>query len=198
MKDKLKYYTDLKNKIGITGSLKTENENQFKEFVELFKTHPDYPKKVEGLTDICIKTNELNHNYLEVNMIKGNLKEDISIKACCRKSPYPKNYNLKRAMRDGITQQIVEFRSEHYKEPCQLCGDNTKIEIDHYNPSFEILSNDFIKITNLPIPEEFDDNFYNAPTFKKENEEFRNSWFLYHKNNSNLRCLCQKCNSKNK
>ena len=75
---------------------------------------------------------------------------------------------------------------------CAFCKSKKDIEIDHVN-LFKDLYNDFVK-DRKDIPSSFDNNFYNAAKFKKDDELFENEWIEYHRKNALLRCLCKKCN----
>ena len=165
-------------------------------FLELFKCHPEYPKKIENIIDLIIVRNKLNYNYLELNIkrINGDI-EDISYIACCRNQRDKQQY-LKQAMRFAISEQIQKYRDNN-ELICEICKSSDKIEIDHFNIKFRDLFSNFIQ-DRKDIPTTFDDNFYNAPMFQEKDISFKQEWHDYHLKNALLRCLCKKCNLLNK
>ena len=60
----------------------------FNDFMELFKNHPEYETKLKNVVDLCIIHNKKNKKYFEINLIKqdGSL-EDISYLRCINKVP---------------------------------------------------------------------------------------------------------------
>jgi hypothetical protein len=48
-----KYFSSRFNK-GLRSSLKIERPDDFKDFMELFKTHPKYSTKLTNVVDLCI------------------------------------------------------------------------------------------------------------------------------------------------
>ena len=67
--EKIKYYQQILNK-GICKSLFNERNEDYKELVELFQNHPEYPYKLRELNDICIVRNKRNSKYYEFNIIR--------------------------------------------------------------------------------------------------------------------------------
>ena len=76
---------------------------------------------------------------------------------------------------------------------CEMCGSHQNIQIDHVI-LFKQLYDNFLLQNTLPVPTQFDDNYYNSAMFKVDDVEFNNSWYEYHKKHCILRCLCSKCN----
>lgn len=67
--------------------------------------------------------------------------------------------------------------------------------VDHDNPSFKNLRDNFLEVNFKEIPKTFIDcDLYKSKIFKKEDEDFKNKWINYHNNNCNLQILCKKCN----
>lgn len=184
-------YFKAKLRKGLCKSLKVERNEDFIDFMELFKNHPDYQTKLKDVIDLTIVFNKRNHNFFEINLVKSNGDiEDISYRYCINERC--ENYNLNSALRYTIEPQILEFRKTNILI-CEFCNSKENIHIDHII-LFKILANNFLK-TKKYIPIDFDDNEYNGCKFKKEDEDFKNEWFDYHKHNAKLRCLCSKCNS---
>lgn len=69
------------------------------------------------------------------------------------------------------------------------------IEVDH-EIHFEQLYCEFLKNNTIPVPTDFDENWDGRQCFKEIDKLFSQEWQKYHKENSQLRILCQPCNSK--
>jgi hypothetical protein len=192
MKEKKEYYKNMIYRIGLISSVKNNDINDYNVFLDLFKNHPEYPQKIDGIIDVCIVRNKMNPKYYELNIIKedGTI-DNISYLSCC-KVQHDEMKNLKSAMRYAIKPQIDHYRSNNVNV-CQSCNSSKNIEIDHFDPSFKKLYTDFIEI-NPNIPKEFQDTYFNSACFKEEDREFEESWCQHHLKYAKLQCLCKKCN----
>ena len=189
---KLAYYRKLIYDIGLCLSLKTNHNDVYHQLMELFKNHPEYPSKFENVVDVAIVENKLIKKYFELQLIKSDGRIDnVSYKACIYKQS--KDSNLKNAMRYAIINQILEYRNTCDKLVCEMCRSEQNIQIDHVI-QFKQLYNNFLLQNTVPVPTQFDDNYYNSAMFKDDDFNFENSWYEYHKNHCILRCLCSKCN----
>ncbi len=187
--NKINYFKTKLNK-GICNSLKNERNEDFNDFMELFKNHPEDESKLKNVIDLCIITNKRNTKYFEINIIRDNGEiEDISYRSCI--SERHDRYNLYSALRYTIESQIKEFR-DNSELKCELCNSTNDIHIDHII-LFKTIVEQFLKNYKI-IPNSFDDNEYNGCKFKDEDKQFMTEWFNYHKLNAKLRCLCSKCN----
>ena len=187
--DKIKHYQQILNK-GVCKSLLLEREEDYKELVELFQNHPEYPHKLRDLKDICIVRNKRNSKYYEFNLMRDDgTTEDISYRACINERNI--NKNLYDAMRDCIDPQIQSFRKNNIMR-CEFCDTTEEIHIDHII-MFKELTDNFLKNKNH-IPTVFDDNNYNGAMFKDIDKEFSKEWYNYHLENAQLRPLCKCCN----
>ena len=191
-KEQLDYFKKRLNIIGLCPSLKKHHTYFYNELMDLFKNHPEYPKKIENVIDIAIERNKQNPSFYEYKIIKSNGDTDNISYRCCINKPCKDN-NLKNAMRYAVENQILEFRNNCNILECEFCKSRQNIHIDHIKP-FKELYDDFLKDRN-DIPSIFDDNYYNSAKFQEIDEDFENEWSEYHKNNATLRCLCRKCNT---
>lgn len=191
---KTNYFKTRLNK-GLCKSLKKERNDDFNDFMELFKHHPESDMKLLDVVDLCIVSNKRNSRFYEINVIRSNGEiEDISYRCCINQR---NNYfDLNQALRYAIEPQIKDFRNANINK-CVLCGSMNNIQIDHIIMFKNLVSN-FLKKTLKPIPDKFDDNEFNSAKFKPENKELEEEWFNYHKKNAILRCLCSKCNKSRK
>ena len=56
-KEQVEYFKKILNK-GLSDSLVNERKQDYEELMELFKKHPDYPSKLEGVIDMKITKNK--------------------------------------------------------------------------------------------------------------------------------------------
>jgi hypothetical protein len=186
---KTKYFSSRLNK-GLCSSLKIERPDDFKDFMELFKNHPEYSTKLTNVVDLCIVVNKKNHKYFEINLIKSDKTvDDISYRICI--SLKHKNKDLYEALRYSIYEQIKEFKNKS-RLICVKCKSLENIHIDHVN-TFKSLTDNFLR-NRKDIPSSFDNTYYNSSMFKTEDKKINDEWFDYHKENAVLRCLCRNCN----
>jgi hypothetical protein len=124
------------------------------------------------------------------------------------------SYKLYDSMRRAISDQIMNYRNNNRgnKEICALCGisnrnnnifENGVIEfhVDHKEPSFMSIRDSFInekKNQGVIIPTIFNDDEFNIPNFREEDESFKNDWWEYHRSNATYQILCKLCNLRKK
>jgi len=186
---KTKHYQQILNK-GLCKSLLLEREEDYKELIELFQNHPEYPYKLRDLKDICIVRNKRTPKYYEFNLIRDDgTIDDISYRECI--SPPNTNKKLNEALRDCIDPQIQSFRKNNIMR-CEFCDTTEEIHIDHII-MFKDLTNNFLK-NKQNIPTDFGYNYYHGAMFKDIDKEFADEWFKYHLDNAQLRPLCKCCN----
>lgn len=110
-KTKLEQYAkSIKNKIGLTDSVKKSHPDDYNFFLDLFKRHPKYnEKKLIEMVDIFIKRNHTNDLALYFLKEDGTT-DDISIYVCAQEK---EKDDFKIAMRDSIDDQIRDFREKN-------------------------------------------------------------------------------------
>jgi hypothetical protein len=173
----------------------------FSFFIDLIENHPKHDEKIGlGVDYFHIIKNPISPKYYQtmIKRVDGS-NVDFSWVYCCQFKERTVKFELNQAMRTAIHNDIVKFRTQQTKIMCNLCKlteeswDN--YHIDHDNPSFQKLQNNFFSITKNPIPKTFNqDNKYYSTIFKEEDSKFKNEWVLYHNQNCNLQILCKKCN----
>jgi hypothetical protein len=174
--------------------------NYFTKF--LFQRHTAYPEKFVNMKNIGISENK-TFKHFEVYIVKEDGSIDVvsALTNCVRGR---KSNDLSNAMRNSVNLQIQNYKKENLLElKCIECSSTENIHIDHSSPQFIDLQKTFIETCKLVIPTLFDENEWNGKIFKDINKDFENKWYSYHKDNSNLQLLCEKCNltkkkSKNK
>ena len=126
---------------------------------------------------------------------------DFSWVYCCQFRERTSKDNLIRSMRMAIKGDIIDFKQKQKKLICNFCKSvnelNEDYHVDHDNPSFQTIKDNFLQETTKPIPTSFDDcKIFKISIFKDEDKVFKDDWIDYHKKNSNFQILCRGCNLK--
>ena len=107
-----------------------------------------------------------------------------------------KSHDLKlsTAMREAVNSCISKFKIKQQPLICNYCNLNTydykDYHVDHDEPPFRTLKENFINTTELSIPDYFsyDDNFH-IYAFHEEHVDFKTPWVEYHNNNCKLQLV---------
>jgi hypothetical protein len=176
---------------------------QFNFFDNLIKNHPNYEdKKGIGINYFYIQPNPFIKKYYQT-MIKrlDDSDTDFSWIYCCQFKERTAYNELIRAMRIAIKDDIINYKQKQSKLICNFCKNENELyenyHVDHNNPSFQTLKDNFLQSIKNTIPSLFDDcKIYNTPIFKDKDKDFKNEWIEYHNKNCNLQILCRDCNLK--
>lgn len=187
------------NEIGLCKSLKTLNEPFYHFVCELFKRHPRYEEKCNGMIDLEIILNT-NGSYEFMILKKNNTGNiDISWPKCVTAKEKTNKDLLLSALRSSIEDQTSEFRNKSRTITCELCNNlfDEETHVDHIR-DFSHLVNDFLSTCSIERPTSFEDmtDGTNRKTFKQENNDFRQQWEKFHRDNASLRLICKSCNLK--
>jgi hypothetical protein len=155
-------------------------------------SHSDYVKNIQKfkITLDPIKKNKANH----LSCVDNNNKEFIfSWRSCCDGRDTKMTDKLKEACRTSIKEQTASCW--YNKSKCDGCGKNKTdgFEVDHLN-EFSKIYNDFMEINVIQIPDDFEsDTITSQYMFKKEDNNFKQSFQNYHRENAILQLLCKEC-----
>ena len=159
------HHRALLDRVGFTDSLKTADVAIYCEFLELFNRHHSYPRKLDYLVDVKVVPNRLLPKCYELNLVKSKngeqWTENISYRECCMPSSgAPKNV-IKRAMRNAIVPQLMDFRRANtHRMRCALCQSRESIKVDHHTPTFAELYHTFLDgRTDVPTTFSKGDNY---------------------------------------
>ena len=159
-----------------------EGNEYFNYFYCLLQQHTEKEKKIGcGIKGFTIKKHSTyNHNQLFL-IRKDNVLINFSFVHCCKFNfKYPEKDYLIKAMRSAIDEQIFEFKNKNKKE-CFLCkvnDINIKYHVDHYEPSFKILSENFI-LKHQTYPTKFSKNDLYRIEFNDEDHEYKIKQYKY-------------------
>ena len=112
----------------------------------------------------------------------------ISLLECCKGNVANMNIpiqKLKSVIRNSISTQINEFRRKHLLWICnklQLIG---RVDVDHHNPTFQQIYNNFMKINELNVPTKFYDHISNSSMFEDDEIMFIEALEKYHMSKCN-------------
>ncbi len=183
-----------------------QNEEMFEVIHDIIKCHRYYEsKRGNGIKQFIFVTNPLN-KCRELNIVRiDNTICSISYVVCAEDSIIDKSklkehkitFPLYEAMRIAINDQILNYRNEQYLScglQCVLCEiRNTQFHVDHNNPSFKTLRDNFLLNREHPVTFNKTQDTH-ASIFKPQDEQFKNEWVEYHLQNARLQILCKSCN----
>ena len=166
----------------------------------VLKQHYNYEDKMKyGCKGIVIRNNPYNPKYREFRIITDFGDEiTFSPRKCLNKPKH--SAQVKRAMRNIIHDQIIEFRNELFKSgvvkceiPCEVLNQDN-VHIDHIYP-FDALVKDFLELNNITFEDiKLVNEGNNQPQFVDTN--LAQKWYDYHKQNAKLRPLSARENLK--
>jgi len=167
-------------------------------FVNLIKNHPEYEiKKGTGIDSFSIVPNPMMNKYRQTVLTRlDGTKIDFSWVNCCQFKERTPKENLIKSMRSAIRFDIMKYKQTH-SLTCNYCKTIKEecYHVDHDNPSFQTLKDNFLQLTTKQIPTLFADcEKYHYAIFKEEDIEFEKDWVEFHKKNCNLQILCKSCN----
>jgi hypothetical protein len=194
------YTRNIINSKGL-GNIVKEDE-QFKFFSDLLQNHSEYIQKSGvGVESFVIQSNFLYPQHFEMRLIRtDNTTETFSWKHCCEFKPRPALENLTKAMREAVSDTIKAFRKTQDMR-CMICEYKSlypkDFAVDHHKIPFQVLRDDFIKITTISIPTVLGrKDLTNETIFNQDEILFRNEWKKYHDDKATFQMLCNSCNSK--
>ena len=176
-----------------------KNHEKFPFFMDLIENNSYYKNAVKRYVDkFCIAHNKLNKSAYHIRVIKQD-KTDMSIswRQCCGVKEKPYNLKLALAMREAISSFIIKFKRKHNPLICNYCSSDAcgEYHVDHEEPPFRILKDNFINISKLDTPKSFKyDEISHTYVFDEEHLDFKNNWIDYHNTNCKLQILCRTCN----
>lgn len=91
------------------------------------------------------------------------------------------HFNTK-LLRNLIRKDIIRFRKRNIKK-CLFCGSRKNLEVDHFNPTFAEIKNQFFKILSI----------YLQINKKLRVSLIKKIWIEFHRKYANLRFLCKSC-----
>jgi hypothetical protein len=207
-KEALEYFRkEYINKMDICVSIKVEYPELYERLLTILCGHPN--KVDKGIVnedgevvckDFFITRNTNGDKEINVKKEDGSVI-DISWSKAIKEKVSSNKENLIRAMRSSIEEQIEEFRNENPDKTCKICNQITtekELNIDH-EILFKTLTDNFLKkYKEDERPKEFDIGGRNEPVFKNINNNFKEAWNKYHKNNAILRWSHKSCNLERK
>lgn len=194
------YTRTIINGLGCCKIHKTHDKYSF--FVSLLNNHPNCLTKIgSGIDYFYIQPNPLIEKYFQT-MIKrtDGTNVDFSWVHCCQFKDKTDVDKLLRAMRYAIKDDIIRFKKQSQLKCVQCQSEDELYEdfhVDHDNPSFKTLKDNFLQATDKLIPTSFTDcNKYKLTMFTNDSNSnaFKKEWIEYHNNHCNLQILCRDCN----
>lgn len=167
-----------------------KEHDKYEFFCNLINNHP-YKKEKIG---IGIKYFSINPNPYQINSFHLTIMREDDTEIDFSYDPFKKR-TLSDLMRYAIKDITIEYKRNQQKLICKFCQienlSYSEYHTDHNKISFSKLRDNFLQITNQPIPTNFDECIFN-----EEDINFKNEWINYHNNNCDFQILCKICNSK--
>lgn len=193
-----KYTRKLLTEVGVTDSVKIKSEDTFHFLLLLCKRHPDYIKKLQHFSDFNIQYDTLNTKALALNIVnKDGSYTTISWKTCVTGKNTSNKTMFNSALRVNIESQIFYFKKNTDLSFCKLCNCSLNLgcHIDHEEPQFQQLVDNFIHKNKIDIPTDYNKKeFTSQPLFKIKDKWIGTAFETYHLEHAKLRVLCPTCN----
>ena len=186
------YVRNLIATIGICASVRAFP--QFDEIMTVLRLHSQADQKLANMVDLRIRQNTINRRALAIDVIKedGSVV-DISWLHCI--SPRSFAYYWNSALRHSIWPQIHAFKLSNPTDICPLCKEKINVmHVDHYQPQFAQLVHDFSQIEQLPVDAETSETLNGDTCLAIKHKEYEEKWQAYHRQQANLRVICEHCN----
>jgi 5-methylcytosine-specific restriction endonuclease McrA len=106
--------------------------------------------------------------------------------------------HLTEACRSAILCDVNAFNASYdaIDRVCAKCESVEALSVDHKTTPFSTIFTDFMEGELDEIPTKFDfDRKCNTAIFKRDDDEFKERWILYHRSRATYQLLCKPCNS---
>lgn len=152
---------------------------------DLVDRHPRADQKIGiGIQSISVEMSPLNKNYKQFRIHRYDSSTTDFSYIRCIDGKISKERLFKMACRTAIAPQIQEFRNKHSPQ------ENNGTHVDHHQPSFDTLVNNFYLSDPFPFEEleieGFDDNQMTKRFIDKDLEQ---RFADYHRTHANLRLI---------
>lgn len=185
----------------IFDSLKTDEKVNdlcaIEELYNFFSKHPDWENKQGvGIYYFLRKRNEWNDSFA-ICRLDGTF---VFISMNFTKFTN-KKYEVLLALRNHVNPQIFEFKKtvNYGVDRCELSGEiltKENSQIDHYNDDFIVLVNKFILTYNHSFENMYEFIYKIGVKNYLNNIDLVNSFYLFHSQNTKLRCITTEMNQK--
>lgn len=169
-----------------------------KDFIALHGLLMGHPNALQKLKDVrCFKITKgwgQHRGGPRILVLTKHGTWDISWNKAIRGKAPTQNSMLLSAMREAVSQQVVEFKTKTEKK-CVICGKNgPNLDVDHMGETFAILKSQFV--ADHPPPARFDKNPSGRYAFYPSDCEYTEKWKRFHAARAKLRLLCRNCHLK--
>lgn len=179
----------------------SSTHDSFSFFYDLIQNHPKREEKIgSGIASFEIVPNPLIPKYFQtlIHRTDGSTI-DFSWVHCCQFKPRTAMDDLVRCMRASIRDTVIQFKRKQRRMECAYCECTDKpyeeYHVDHDQPSFHQLKEDFLQQTKQPFPTQFADCPATRLTiFRSQDQSFEIEWKTYHDTHCQLQILCRSCN----
>jgi hypothetical protein len=199
-KDALEYTRTFLNNLFTSGKCKiTQSCDEFEYIMAVLNRHKYVKEKVGcGISYFEIfQVTNYGKKGIGVQIVRSDMtEENFSWRKCVELTTGTMKPKIVSVFRASINKQISDFRDNSVLT-CVKCGSSEHPQIDHKNPTFQQMFDDFTGENGLPT-DVYQDKDNLAPVFLPEDKIYEDRWVSYHKENATLRVLCRNCNCSRK
>lgn len=175
--------------------------------LDLLEYHPNKDKKkIDGIKNIKVGVPEFGSWFCFIIVDLNGNEQDFSYKKCTptgaknatkAKDSISKTTRLK-CYREAIQPQISDYWENTANKQCSCCKSRFKIQVDHKEPSFALLVNNFEQQHQPQEYPKFErcDNVQTVRFSRSTNKNMRfiAAWQEFHQANAVYQLLCATCN----
>lgn len=192
------YTRQLIEKIGYTDSVQRTSEESMAYFKSLCERHPHSSSKMRDCVDFRIGKDPFTQRGYGLSVIHadGSVKP-ISWRMCVTGKGKSTSTLFNASLRHSVSDQIWAFKQRVDVSSCVLCGCSLVCQpyhVDHDNPTFMALVQDFVVKNNVCIPSTYGKTCAYAPMFKPEDAWIGDLFAKHHETHATLRIVCVSCN----
>ena len=173
----------------------------FADAASVLAAHPTWSVRLGDVLGLRVRRSRLNGS-LQLQLRTNRVWFTVSWTACAERSRRagatpPERKRLYAAMRGAIRPQICAWRRRQLgPRQCALCGNATRVQVDHVDPPFERIRTAFLEdyVGQAPTIFALGSRSSAIPKFRAEDSEFNRVWMVYHATHARYQFLCAACN----
>ena len=187
------YKAKLLKELGVCKSVKKENKDTYDFLLLLIKQNPIYINK--KINDLEIQKAKINGYSIFIITDYG--KHKVSMTNCINKREKTLNEKYLQSLRSSIYMSMKKYKNNRILDGCDVCKEDKRLEVDHFPIHFQTIVLNFKNINNK-IPEKYNYQNSEIPSFSEEDHELKEQFIKYHDSIAQYRMACRQCNMKNR
>jgi hypothetical protein len=183
----------------------SRNDDKMEIVLRLLTTHPTWGTRLGDVQGARVRLSRANQS-LQLQLRTQRSWFTVSWRQCApprrpRSAAAPANNvhrQLLAAMRQAVRRETQAWRRLHNNlTHCATCMATTRLQVDHAQVPFSVVSAAFLAGEGDVFPTSFDYTRSCIPTFQRSDSSFAKRWRAYHAHtvNGSYQLLCQSCNA---